>query len=182
MSTTAVENVQEEARKAIEALFSGFGISGSAKLPVLLKVAENAIAASEDEAFERVRLRSMGSEEKTLAQEGGTLSDAEFAKRLNVRSRQTVHNYRDSGKIFAIPSGTRNFVYPAVQIHQGELLPGLEQVLSRLHEAKHSPMGILLFFLTPAEALENERPLDLLRRGEIEEARLHAERYGVIGS
>jgi hypothetical protein len=43
-------------------------------------------------------------------------------------------------------------------------------------------MGILIFFLTPAEALEDERPVDLLRRGEIDEALRHAKRYDVIGS
>jgi hypothetical protein len=182
MSTSAVQsNLQEQASKAIEALLSGFGIRGSDKLPVLLKVAENAKATSDD-AFERVRLRSIGVEDEILAEEGGSLSDAEFAKRLNVRSRQTVHNYREAGKIFAVASGTRNFVYPALQIHKGALLPGLTEILRILHASQTSPMGILIFFLTPAEALEDERPVDLLRRGEIDEALRHAKRYDVIGS
>lgn len=181
MSTTAYQNTDVQER-AVEALLKGFGIRGADTLPVLRRLAEKVVVTTENAAFERVRLRSIGVEDEILAAEGGALSDAEFAKRLNVRSRQTVHNYRDAGKIFAIASGTRNFVYPAIQIHKGALLPGLAEVLRILHASQTAPMGILLFFLTPAEALEDERPLDLLRRGEIDDAVRHAKRYDVIGS
>lgn len=184
MSTIALPkpDVGEQASQAVEALLRGYGLRGAATLPILRQVAEKVEVTEESEAFNRVRLRSVGVEEEILAEEGGALSDADFAKRLRLKSRQTVHNYRDSDKIFAITRGARNYVYPALQIHEGALLPGLTEVLRTLRAAKHSPMGILLFFLTPAEALDDKRPLDLLRRGEIDEAVLHAERYGVIGS
>jgi hypothetical protein len=134
-------------------------------------------------AFELVRLRSLGAEQELLAEEGGVISDAEFAHRLHLKSRQTVHNYRDAGKIFAVPKGSRNFVYPAWQIQGGALLPGLEAVLAVLRQKKKtSPAGIALFFLTPAEALDGKRPLDLLRQSETAEVIRHAQRYGVIGS
>ena len=181
MGTTAFQNTDMQER-AVEALLKGFGIRGAATLPVLRRLAEKVAVTNENDAFERVRLRSIGVGNDTLAEEGGALSDAEFAKRLNVRSRQTIHNYREAGKIFAVSSGARNFVYPALQIHKGALLPGLAEVSRILNDSQTAPMGILLFFLTPAEALEDERPLDLLRKGEIEGVLRHAKRYDVIGS
>jgi hypothetical protein len=81
-----------------------------------------------------------------------------------------------------VPKGSRNVAYPAWQIHKGALLPGLDAVLKVLREKKPSPAGLVLFFLTPAEALDNKRPLDLLRQGEAADVVRHAQRYGVIGS
>jgi hypothetical protein len=104
-----------------------------------------------------------------------------LAKRLSV-SRSTVHNYREAGRIFALPRGPRNLVYPAWQVHEGRLLPGLEAVLKVLRGPRTSPLGLLLFFLTPAEALDDRRPLDLLRAGESDAVMAHAQRYGVIGA
>lgn len=135
-----------------------------------------------DSAYNLLKIRSLGVEAEALAEEGGAVSDADFAKRLRLKSRQTVHNYRDAAKIFAVPKGTRNFVYPAWQIHRGALLKGLDRVLAVLLEKKTAPHSIVDFFLTEAEALDGKRPLDLLRAGEVDEVVLHAQRYGDIGS
>ena len=95
-----------------------------------------------------------------------------------MRSRSTVQNYREQNKIFAVPRGTRNLRYPAWQIFKKELLPGLGETLAALAGRKLSPFSVQLFFLTPAEALENERPLDLLRRSEVDAVVAQAEHYG----
>jgi len=129
-----------------------------------------------------VRLRSIGTENEILQEEGGLVSDAELAKALGLNSRQTILNYREGCKILAVPRGGRNFGYPAWQAHHGTLLPGLTNILKTLRKNKTSPLGCVLFFLTPAEALDDKRPLDLLRHGKIDEVQLHAERYGNIGS
>jgi hypothetical protein len=133
-------------------------------------------------AYNLLKIRSLGVDDEVLAQEGGALSDAEFAKRLRQKSRQTVHNYRETGKIFAVPRGSRNFLYPAWQIYRGALLKGLDSVLHVLNEKRTPPHSIVDFFLTEAEALEGKRPLDLLRAGGVDEVVAHAHRYGDIGS
>jgi hypothetical protein len=180
--STALEKLDPQ-EQAIEALLNGFNLRGLKALRLLRRVAERVgEATSEEEAFERVRLRSIGVGDDILSQEGGAVSDAALTKLLNVSSRQTIHNYREAGKLFAVARGERNNVYPAWQVYDHRLLPGLSDVLKILREKKVSPLGKVLFFLTPAEALAGERPLDLLRRSEVDEVVLHAHRYGVIGS
>ena len=169
--------------EVVLAVLSAMGVRGRDVLPVLVRAGEKATRADEDRvaAFNRVRLRSIGADDDALAEEGGAVSDAALAKRLSV-SRSTVHNYREAGRIFALPRGPRNLVYPAWLVHEGRLLPGLEAVLKVLRGPRTSPLGLLLFFLTPAEALDDRRPLDLLRAGESDAVMAHAQRYGVIGA
>lgn len=177
--------IKTDVSVAVRNLIAGYGVSGEDVLSVLRQTAEELVDELQNSpraAYELVRLRSAGTELEILKEEGGCVSDAEFAKRLNVSSRQTVHNYRDKGKIFAVPVGARNFVYPAWQVYRNRLLPGLEAVLSVLRSQKMSPVGLALFFLTPAEALDGDRPLDRLRRGEEQDVLLHAERHGVVGA
>ncbi len=155
----------------------GFG-SPSTMTDLFIDVIDETTPDPEEAAFQRVRLRSIGAEERLMAEEGGMLSDAEFADTLGVRSRSTVQNYREQNRIFSVPQGVRNHRYPAWQIHRKALLPGLPEVLAVLvREHSLDPFNVALFFLTKADALEDERPLDLLRRGEIDEVVAHAHRY-----
>lgn len=173
-----------EAQTAVQSLLAGYGLAGRDALAVLRRVGEEIARGTTDTAgaFEQVRLQSLGVEQEMLAEEGGMLSDAEFARQLGLKSRQTVHNYRDAGKIFALPKGARNFSYPAWQIHRGALLPGLGEVLAALRPKRLSPLAQVNFFLTEAEALDDQRPLDRLRAGAVAEVVAHAQRYGVVGS
>lgn len=132
---------------------------------------------AEERAFQRVRLGSARAKEELLSEEGGVLSDAEFAKKLGIRSRTTIQNYRNQGKIVAVAHGDQNVRYPAWQIHKNELLPGLDGTLRVFAEQNVEPISIVLFFLTPAEALDNYRPLDLLRLNKVEEVRDYARHY-----
>jgi hypothetical protein len=162
-------------------MLKSFGYRDPASMADLfLQVIKSSKANAEEIAFQRVRMRSQGAEEKLLAEEGGVLSDAEFAEKLGVRSRSTIQNYREQNKIFAVPRGARNLCYPAWQICKKDLLPGLAETLGALAGARPDPLGIALFFLTPAEALDDERPLDLLRRNEVDavvgQARHHGRR------
>ena len=160
-------------------MMKSFGYRDPASMADLfLQVMQSSKADTEEIAFQRVRMRSQGAEEKLLLEEGGVFSDAEFAEKLGVRSRSTIQNYREQNRIFAVPRGTRNLCYPAWQIFKKDLLPGLGETLGALAGAKPDPFGIVLFFLTPAEALDDERPLDLLRRGEAEAVIALARHHG----
>ena len=160
-------------------MMKSFGYRDPASMADLfLQVMQTSKANAEDIAFQRVRMRSQGAEEKLLAEEGGVLSDAEFAEKLGVRSRSTIQNYREQNKIFAVPRGTRNLGYPAWQIFKKDVLPGLGETLGALAGGGPDPFSVLLFFLTPAEALGDERPLDLLRRGDVEAVVALAQYHG----
>lgn len=138
--------------------------------------------SDQNAAFERVRLRSLGVEEEIRSLEGGGLSDAEFAARLGVSARETVRNYRERGRIFAWEKDARNLRYPAWQIHDGRLLPGLAEILAVLTKRGRSAFAIANYFLSESEELDGKRPLDLLRANQVEEVKAHAQRYGDIGA
>lgn len=130
-----------------------------------------------------MRLRSLGADDELREAEGGGLSDAEFAARIGLRSRETIRKYREKGWIFGWLKDTRSYRYPAWQIHCKKLLPGLAKVLAVFKEKElFHPLSIIGYFLTPSDALEDARPLDLLRKGAIDQVLADANRYGDMGA
>lgn len=174
----------EKVANAVAAVLAAAELKSVDALRVLRRVGETLPVAEADAgaAFEKARLRSLGVEDELRSLEGGGLSDAEFARRLGLTSRETVRNYRAKGRIFAWEKGARNLRYPAWQIHQRTLLPGLDQVLVILNERDLSPLALVNYFLSVSEELGGRRPLDLLREGRIEDVTTHARRYGQIGA
>ena len=148
---------------AIKAVLDAMGLSGEAAVCALRHAVEQVHGdpRSPEQAFERVSFRSIGAEDEILAEEGGAVTVVEFARALDV-SVSTIEEYRKSGRIFGVPHGLRGYLYPVWQIHERTVLPRLDQELKQM---AGSPWSVLLYFLTPAEALDDERPLDLLRRG-----------------
>jgi hypothetical protein len=135
-----------------------------------------------DAAFNRVRLRSLGAGDELRNAEGGGLSDSEFAAQLSLRSRETIRQYCENGRIFGWLNSRSHHRYPAWQIYQKELLPGLAQVLAVLKAKELHPLAIIGYFLTPSYGLDEHRPLDLLREGKVADVVSDAERYGDIGA
>jgi hypothetical protein len=170
--------------EALSAVISATGVGGKEALRVMRTIGERIEIPedAEDEAFERVRLRSLGANVELRDAEGGGLSDSEFAARMGVSSRETIRQYRGKGLIFAWPKGMRSYRYPAWQIHRRQLLPGLAEVLAVLREKQLEPFSIIGYFLTPSDDLDDARPLDLLREGKVAEVVADAKRYGDIGS
>ena len=164
---------------AIKGMLSGLGLHGASLITVLRAVAESEAPAEPDSAtaFNLAKLRSAGTEDSLLAAEGGAVSDAGFGALLGV-SRTSIHNYRKQGKVMALPRGERNWLYPVWQVQEGSLLPGLAEVLAELRGRTYSAQGTALFFMTPAGALDEQRPLDLLRRGKVDEVKRFARTYG----
>jgi hypothetical protein len=169
---------------ALLAVIKAAGVDALEALRVLRAVSENITMTkvSPDSAFERVRLRSLGADDELRDAEGGGLSDAEFAARLGLSSRETVRQYRQKGRIFAWLRDARSYRYPAWQIHRKELLPGLAEVLAVLRDKNLHPLSIISYFITPSDNLEDARPLDLLREGMVAEVLTDAKRYGEIGT
>jgi hypothetical protein len=169
---------------ALSAMINAGGVDATEALRVMRKVSEEIELpkGTVDAAFERVRLRSLGADDELLDAEGGGLSDTEFASRLRIRSRETIRQYREKQRIFGWRKDLRSYRYPAWMIYRNHLLPGLDKVIAVLTHKGLQPLSMVSYFLTPSNDLGDLRPLDLLRKGQIEEVVADAERYGDIGS
>jgi hypothetical protein len=170
--------------EALSAVINATGVRGREALRVMRTIGETIEIPqdAEDQAFERVQLRSLGADAELRYAEGGGLSDREFASRIGVSSRETIRQYREKGRLFAWSKDLRSYRYPAWQIHRRQLLPGLAEVVAVLKEKQLEPLAIIGYFLTPSDDLDDSRPLDLLREGKVAAAVADAKRYGDIGS
>ena len=127
----------------------------------------------------RARLRGLRARDALLAAEGGTLSAEEVGKRLRI-SRQAVDKRRTAGKLLALEVGRRGYLYPAWQFTQAGVLPGMEEILALV--AEHPPLAQVRFFLSGNHRLGGDRPLDRLRRGELEPVKRAARMFGEQGA
>jgi hypothetical protein len=125
------------------------------------------------------RLRGLQARDALLADEGGTLRADEVSALLHI-SRQAVDKRRAAGKVLAVEIGRRGYLYPAWQFVDDGVLPGLEEILSLL--AEHPPLAKLRFFLSSDLRLDGERPLDRLRRSEIEPVKRSARMFAEQGA
>lgn len=121
------------------------------------------------------RIRGLELREHILTAEGGTWSAAQVADFLHL-SRQAVDHRRKQGKLIAILVGKRAYRFPAWQFGPQGVLPGLENVLEELRE--YDPWMKAIFMLSPNALLDNETPLETLRRGHVEPVRKAAHLHG----
>lgn len=124
-------------------------------------------------------LRGQLAKRSLLQAGGGTLSSAEVARLLGV-SRQTVNNRRIRGRLIGVPSGRGDYEYPAWQFGDGAVLPGLERVLLALRD--HHPWTQISYMLNPDSRLGDDVPLDVLRRGRVDDVVAAASMYGEHGA
>lgn len=94
---------------------------------------------------------------------GGMLSADEVGKALGI-SRQAVDKRRTAGKLLAVRV-RGDWHYPAIQFHDGEVLPGIEAVVAGMPEA--SPWSVLDFLLAPDGALDGRSPIAALQAGDL---------------
>lgn len=107
------------------------------------------------------RLRGFEQKQDLLQSDGGSKTTAEVASLLQV-SPQAITKRRKAGTLIAVELGTKGFHYPVWQLD----LPGLDAVLKVMRD--RDPWEKLGFFLNPNDALEGKRPLDALRRKQIQ--------------
>ncbi len=126
----------------------------------------------------RAKLRGAERQREILKAEGGQLS-AEEAGRLIGISRQGADKARRQRRLLAVNVG-RAWRYPLWQFADGQVLPGLSQVLATLKS--ESPWVQAAFFLSRNSRLGNRRPLDLVRQGKVSEVVRAARAYGEHGA
>ena len=101
--------------------------------------------------------------------EGGCATSTIFGKLADV-SRETVNTWKEDQRIIATSGAKRGFLYPIWQIHESRLLPGLAEVIAHLVKAGEYDRGQMRWMLSPNTDLDGQRPLDLMRSGNAEQA------------
>jgi hypothetical protein len=98
----------------------------------------------------------------------GALTAAEVADLLGAASRQTPHDRAHAGTLLAIRDGGK-LRFPIWQFDpEGPdgVLGGLAEAIAEL--PRQSPLGRIVWFITPKLRLQNRAPLELLRRGDVD--------------
>jgi hypothetical protein len=127
--------------------------------------------------FAAARQRAVELKRQLLEAEGGALTVAEVAKRLGI-SRQAVDKRRRARKLLALET-SRGFLYPAWQFGDEGVLHGLDRVLAALEAA---PWTQASWFPSGDSRLGDARPLEALRRGQLQQVLRAAAAYGEQGA
>ena len=112
----------------------------------------------------KARARGVSLRQRILARDD-MLTLAEAAQALGLTPPAVNDRFR-AGKLIALEAGARGRRYPAWQFEDEVAGGPLEAVLEVLKGL--SPWTSYRFFTTPDSTLEDETPLDVLRRGDIE--------------
>ena len=112
----------------------------------------------------KARALGMSLRQRILARED-MLTLAEAAQALGLTAPAVNDRFR-ARKLIALEAGARGRRYPAWQFEDEIAGTPLETVLSVLKSV--SPWASYRFFTTPDSTLEDEPPLEVLRRGDVE--------------
>ena len=104
---------------------------------------------------------------ETPAVGGGALSAEEAGRTLGI-TRQAVDKRRRASTLLAVREGS-DWRYPACQFHEGEILPGITDVVQGFATA--GPWAALDFLLASDTALEGRTPLQVLQGGDRDQVR-----------
>jgi len=125
--------------------------------------------ARRDEKLANALARGVSMREKLAAEEGGSVSAEQAAQYLGV-TKQSILNMAHAGKLLSWRAEKQGaFRFPAWQFHEGGRLPGLEDALVALgKESGLDDWGRIGFFLQSNGLLGNRRPIDLLRKNQLD--------------
>lgn len=137
------------------------------------RLAIEALGASEDvteKRLQRARLRGLDRIAELRKAAEPVLETGQVCKLLGV-SRETIRKKVDRKQLLALPKGGDR-VFPAVQFNEGDVLPGLAEVLATLNT--ESPFVVLSFLLSKSAAFGGKAAYELLRAGELESVLIEA--------
>lgn len=149
----------------------GLGMSAEPKRTVSAE-------AYEPDARARAVLRGIAHAEEDLKAAGGTYEVDDVRALLRGVSRQAVDKKVADGSLLAVlgPNGRRRF--PTAQFaDDGSPIKGLREVSAALGYS--SRWAVLNFLVNAHDLLGEERPIDALRRGDVDRVVEAAERSGV---
>lgn len=141
-------------------------------------VGENAFRPS---ARARAILRGVAHAEADLKDSGGAFDVDEVRTLLRGVSRQAIDKRVSDGSLLAVPGPNGRRRFPAIQFKDdGSLVPGLKAVQTALGYS--SPWSVLNFLVNGHDLLDGDRPIDLMRLGEVERVEQAARLSGVHGA
>lgn len=154
--------------------------SGTQMLILLLEETEaSRVMPADDDPLEGARLRGIAARERLLKAEGVPLSVSQVEKMLGI-SRQAIHKRCSKGKLIALSTSKRGYLFPKWQFTEKGILSGLEEVLAELDE--DDPWMQASFMLNPNIWLDGASPLEMLRQGKIEQVIMAARASGEQGA
>jgi hypothetical protein len=144
------------------------------------KAASIARSAFEPDARARAMLRGVEIAESDLAAAGGAFDLQQLQRLLHGLSRQRIERRVREGTLLAVVGPSNRRRYPTIQFNRdGTVVEGLKEVRDALNF--ESPWSVLNFLVHPDDRLNNRRPIDLLRAGDIAPVLESARRVGVQG-
>lgn len=180
--TRALEGLLAAERRLDERAL-GEIVSASSDYEVLLRFLEAPAvlgALSARDPLAGARVRGARQVREILNEEGGTVGAGEMGELLGGISAQAVDKRRRKGRLLALPVGKGANRYPVWQVEGGVVIKGFEDVLAVF--GVEDPWMRAAFFLSGDARLDGERPLERLKRGDVEAVKEAAAAYGVHGA
>ncbi len=156
-------------------------LDGDATPVVLGESAAPSAKAFEPGARARALLRGIEIAEADLAASGGAFDFLQVQRLLRGVSRQRIDKRVREGSLLAVPGPSNKRRFPVLQFDaEGKVIAGLDRVRDGLRFT--SPWAVLNFLANPLDDLKGQKPIDLLRQGEIEPVLEVVRRQGVQGA
>jgi hypothetical protein len=152
----------------------------------MIDPADDAVASVEpgrSAASPRARaiLRGKAIAADDLRDSGGSYNLEEVRQVLNGVSRQSVEKRVREGRLLAVIGRNNRRFYPVAQFNDdGAVVDGLRAVQDAL--ATRNGYAVLNFLVHPDPRLDNRRPIDLLKQGEVARVVEAAARVGEPGA
>lgn len=137
--------------------------------------------AFEPDARSRAMLEGIRIAQEDLRDAGGAYDLGQVRTLMRGVSRQAVDKRVQEGSILAVPGPSNRRSYPTLQFNRdGAVVPGLKAVRDALRTS--NPWTVLNFLSRPDTRLDNRKPVDLLRSGNLDIVLEAARRHGEQGA
>jgi hypothetical protein len=168
----------------IEELIKTQAPKGTSPLKVLEKAVHSFLAKEsnrigENEAKAALLARGALARAKLEQADGGAVSGEAVADLLGMK-RQGVDYLRKTKGVLAWRRTRGKWHYPVWQFSDGQVRPGIRECLKAL--PNDDSWSQMIFFLSARQSLNEQRPLDLLYKGEIDKAVAAAKRHDRHGA
>ncbi|WP_336054969.1 hypothetical protein [Nitratireductor sp. CH_MIT9313-5] len=138
-------------------------------------------SAFEPDARSRAILEGVRIAQEDLREAGGAYDLEQVRTLMRGVSRQAVDKRVHEGSLIAVPGPSNRRAFPTVQFKRdGTVVPGLKAVRDALR-TKNSWM-VLNFLVNPDVRLDGQRPIELLKAGDVSTVVEAAKRHGEQGA
>ncbi|GAA5620345.1 hypothetical protein DEA98_10735 [Brucella pseudogrignonensis] len=132
-------------------------------------------------AFAMATLRGKQIAAADLEISGGAYSLEQVQELMNGISRQAIDKRVQEGSLFTVPGPNNRKHYPVIQFNpDGQPVKGLKDVIKAL--PSDSSWDILNFLANVDHMLDDRKPIDVLKSGDIEKVLFSASRIGEMGN